>query len=230
MAIIKCPECGNDISTRAKNCIKCGIPMSEIFICPECNNVMLREDNTACNKCGCPVDIPQSVENKPLSQINNINPSIQKDKDQYELEYLSICERLLKKTLSRYPITGPRACCAGGNPITDYQKLEAAKMAFNIPKNDKVFLIVSANVLGGIDEKMKGLALSSHGVYFRDDHKVNGFYYYDEFMDVQISKDGFGGYLYLSSYGFNIVSPYARDLIEMFDELKAGIRGNFNIT
>ena len=36
MAMIKCPECGAEISTRAVSCVKCGLPMSEIYICPEC--------------------------------------------------------------------------------------------------------------------------------------------------------------------------------------------------
>lgn len=43
MAMIKCPECGNQISSRATACIKCGLPMSEIFICPECSNVTAKD-------------------------------------------------------------------------------------------------------------------------------------------------------------------------------------------
>lgn len=30
MAIIKCPECGTEISSRAEKCICCGLPMSRV--------------------------------------------------------------------------------------------------------------------------------------------------------------------------------------------------------
>lgn len=29
MAIIKCPDCGNPVSDRAKACVRCGCPISE---------------------------------------------------------------------------------------------------------------------------------------------------------------------------------------------------------
>lgn len=50
MAMIKCPECGAEISTRAVSCVKCGLPMSEIYICPECGEVMFRSGKTVCSK------------------------------------------------------------------------------------------------------------------------------------------------------------------------------------
>ncbi len=47
MAMIKCPECGEEISDKAKTCPHCGV---EIFVCPECGQVSL--GNGPCKSCG----------------------------------------------------------------------------------------------------------------------------------------------------------------------------------
>lgn len=61
MAMIQCPECGKEISDKAKKCIHCG----EVFIeekpangeirCSECGAV-LAETDEICPHCGCPVE------------------------------------------------------------------------------------------------------------------------------------------------------------------------------
>lgn len=49
MALIKCPECGGEVSSSAKQCIHCGFSFK---ICPDCNAVV--ECNTeVCPECGC---------------------------------------------------------------------------------------------------------------------------------------------------------------------------------
>lgn len=48
MALIKCPECGNEISSNAKSCVKCGC---EIYCCPECLGVYT-EPSDVCPECG----------------------------------------------------------------------------------------------------------------------------------------------------------------------------------
>lgn len=72
MAIIKCPECGNQISDKAKKCIHCGITFTDIttetneLICNECGNPIpktLKE----CPNCGCPVPKTKfKLKNKTL--------------------------------------------------------------------------------------------------------------------------------------------------------------------
>ncbi len=141
MAMIKCPECGTEISTRALNCIKCGLPMSEIFVCPECNNVMLRDNNTMCDKCGCPIDSLQTIENNPALELNINISKPQEDEALSELNYLTTCERIIHKVLLNNPLNGVGLYYEGGNPISDSQKVNAVKIAFNIPKNDNVFLL-----------------------------------------------------------------------------------------
>lgn len=48
MALIKCPECGHEISSKAKTCVHCGC---NIFVCPECNKAY-SEAIERCNACG----------------------------------------------------------------------------------------------------------------------------------------------------------------------------------
>ena len=57
MALIKCPECGNSISSEATNCPHCGCPKSRYArsLCPECG-AELSETTTICPQCGCPLD------------------------------------------------------------------------------------------------------------------------------------------------------------------------------
>lgn len=73
MAMILCPECGLEISDKAKQCIHCGKVFVEEEIindeirCIECGSTLLNTDEI-CPKCGCPVEKnrdtakPQQVE------------------------------------------------------------------------------------------------------------------------------------------------------------------------
>ena len=54
MALIKCKECGNEISSSAKTCPHCGIKLS-ILKCPECGK-KLEADETNCPDCGYPIN------------------------------------------------------------------------------------------------------------------------------------------------------------------------------
>lgn len=75
MAMIQCPECGQEISDKAKKCIHCGkIFVEESIVneeikCSECGAILLETDQI-CPNCGCPVEkitsgdqtTPQQVE------------------------------------------------------------------------------------------------------------------------------------------------------------------------
>lgn len=64
MAMITCPNCGEQISDKAKNCVRCGavlIPEEKKY-CPECGTE-LEEGMDSCPNCGCP------IENDPASEI-----------------------------------------------------------------------------------------------------------------------------------------------------------------
>lgn len=61
MAMIQCPECGKEISDKAKKCIHCGgvfieeKPANGEIRCSECGAV-LAETDEICPRCGCPVE------------------------------------------------------------------------------------------------------------------------------------------------------------------------------
>lgn len=38
MAMIKCPECGKEVSDKAKNCPNCGSPIDTKIYCPKCGS------------------------------------------------------------------------------------------------------------------------------------------------------------------------------------------------
>lgn len=38
MALIKCPECGKDVSSTAKACPNCGAPIDTAIRCPKCGS------------------------------------------------------------------------------------------------------------------------------------------------------------------------------------------------
>lgn len=67
MAMISCPQCGEQISDRAKECPHCGFRpiQEEIIYCAECGTE-LDNSATTCPNCGCPVEVkpesPQKVE------------------------------------------------------------------------------------------------------------------------------------------------------------------------
>ena len=57
--LVKCPDCGNQVSTKARACPKCGCPVESKsntnIQCPDCGQEVSR-DKKACSKCGCPID------------------------------------------------------------------------------------------------------------------------------------------------------------------------------
>ncbi|WP_455620065.1 zinc ribbon domain-containing protein [Eisenbergiella sp.] len=62
MAMIKCPECGQEISDKAQKCIHCGKVFveeeekeAEVIRCEECGTI-LSETDSICPNCGCPVE------------------------------------------------------------------------------------------------------------------------------------------------------------------------------
>ena len=53
MALIKCVECGKEVSSSAKVCPHCGIKLN-LSSCPECG-ARLKGDETVCSDCGYPI-------------------------------------------------------------------------------------------------------------------------------------------------------------------------------
>lgn len=54
MAIIKCKECGYEVSDKATACPNCGYPIENEIVCKECGS-KLNPNDRICTYCGCPV-------------------------------------------------------------------------------------------------------------------------------------------------------------------------------
>lgn len=56
MALIKCPECGNEVSDKAETCIHCGCPLKseQTVTCTECGQEVSSKAET-CPYCGGPI-------------------------------------------------------------------------------------------------------------------------------------------------------------------------------
>lgn len=68
MALIKCPECGNEVSDKATACPKCGIEMTveTEVVCPECGNII---EQGECSNCGYN---PENVEKKKKAKKKKV--------------------------------------------------------------------------------------------------------------------------------------------------------------
>lgn len=70
MALIKCEECGKEMSDKAENCPKCGAENRFIF-CPDCN-AKISKKASSCPKCGCQmIKISNAIN---TSNNNEITP------------------------------------------------------------------------------------------------------------------------------------------------------------
>lgn len=66
MAMTTCPNCGEQISDKAKKCVHCGavlIPEEKKY-CPDCG-AELEEEMESCPKCGCPIENDATLETTP---------------------------------------------------------------------------------------------------------------------------------------------------------------------
>lgn len=67
MSAIKCPECGKEVSSLAKQCVHCGCTLT---ICPECQNVLVGE-HECCPKCG--YTFKKQVTVQTVSESNEVD-------------------------------------------------------------------------------------------------------------------------------------------------------------
>lgn len=77
MAIIKCPECGHDVSDKAKTCPHCGVDIAgNVIHCPRCNKLFLAEQGS-CPVCGSvvrktkPAPVEENTNNTKKASANN---------------------------------------------------------------------------------------------------------------------------------------------------------------
>ena len=75
MALIKCKECGREISGKATTCPHCGCPVEKEIKCEECGAILSATDEV-CPQCGCPniqKEVPQTPDNINDQERNKQN-------------------------------------------------------------------------------------------------------------------------------------------------------------
>ena len=63
MSLIKCKECGKEISDTATCCVHCGCPIIKETICPECKKTIPNQE-TVCPNCGFQLEGKSEVQPK----------------------------------------------------------------------------------------------------------------------------------------------------------------------
>ena len=64
--IIKCPECGHQVSDRAKTCPSCGIEIAGMITrCPDCGEYLFK-DQQECPNCHCSINASAPVVTEPV--------------------------------------------------------------------------------------------------------------------------------------------------------------------
>lgn len=71
MALITCPNCGEQVSDKAKTCIHCGANLipEEKQICQECG-AEIEPESDVCPKCGCPVKIEETAQKVEVTGVH----------------------------------------------------------------------------------------------------------------------------------------------------------------
>ena len=94
MALIKCPECGENISDKAKNCIHCGYPLKERQYCPYCGKENSK-DSILCEFCG--KSFQKTNNNNEL--VKNTNKNLNEFKE--ELDFPNDMAQIQKEQLNQ---------------------------------------------------------------------------------------------------------------------------------
>ena len=75
--IIKCPECGHQVSDRARTCPSCGVDIvGKVTRCPDCGEYIFKDDHE-CPNCHCSINAAASEEESmiPINQNTQGNPN-----------------------------------------------------------------------------------------------------------------------------------------------------------
>lgn len=84
MALIKCPECGGEVSSAAHSCVHCGFRFKA---CPECGTVYSAEA-AACPRCGfCKNPKPKVEEQKKQESATELSSDSKRIEERLERDY-----------------------------------------------------------------------------------------------------------------------------------------------
>ena len=77
--IIKCPECGHQVSDRARTCPSCGVDIAgQVILCPDCGEYIFKDDHE-CPNCHCSINAAAPEPERtiiPNNQNTQNNPVV----------------------------------------------------------------------------------------------------------------------------------------------------------
>lgn len=183
MAMIQCPECGKEISDKAKKCVHCGKvfvekEMKEEIKCSECGTI-LSETDEICPTCGCPVE-------EKIINNNEVKPQ--------PVEVASIKMAKKTKKIVIGVIIAIVICCAGGVGYKGYSD-KKAEQEYQDSYNTYIDNLKKVQLLmldGGSDaESLCNLTLRVWGnaIYEERDSETDKYtrpngYFVDDFNDA----------------------------------------------
>lgn len=78
MAIIRCPECGHEVSDMAQRCPFCGVDIAgNIITCPDCGKILLRTTKV-CPNCSCDVSSTPAIPSTFINSMKTEEDTVEK--------------------------------------------------------------------------------------------------------------------------------------------------------
>lgn len=77
MSLIKCPECGHEVSTKAPTCLNCGVRIAgNLKRCPVCNTILL-QDVECCPNCNTQFIVDSEASTPAPSEPKATEPQVE---------------------------------------------------------------------------------------------------------------------------------------------------------
>lgn len=136
MALVKCPNCGREVSDKAEICPGCGYQLihyeEKKRICPECGTE-LEYNETVCPNCGCPC--PARDDQEPEEKIQKV-----------EVSRISVSRKVIMGIVfAAIAVAAVTGIVIGISKLSTKRKAEAEAEAYQ----ENLNLAVSTMFLGG---------------------------------------------------------------------------------
>ena len=141
MAIIRCPECGHEISDKAPFCPSCGVAIAgKVTVCPECGKVYFSE-LSECPQCHHKTETAKPAEQKTETQETAIQETA--------IQETAIQETAIQETANKEANAQPNANSEQNAPAEADNASSASNdvdSSHNSSRNNKIIIIVAVVV------------------------------------------------------------------------------------
>lgn len=118
-------------------------------------------------------------------------------------------KQVIKHSFAEYSLYAnayPEFTYNNGDAILPSSNVNMARTAFGIPHEEKIYLLANGNIFGrnAFKQNSKGLAVTTSGIYYRDENKNVGRLLWNEFVHKVLEKR-YGTMLCIDDLSFNIL-------------------------